>query len=273
MSDTTVTLNNGVAMPQVGFGVFQVPEDATAEAVGTALEAGYRAIDTATLYRNEGGVGKAIAGSGIPREELFVTTKLWNTDQGYDNTLRAFDGSLTNLGLEYLDLYLIHWPVPSQDTYVESWQALEKLYADGRVRAIGVSNFQPHHLRRLADNSTIVPAVNQIELHPYLGQAEARAYHAEHGIATEAWAPLAKGGDLLRDPVVTELARRYDRTPAQVVLRWHLQHGTIVIPKSVTPSRIRENLDVTGFELTTGDMAELNGLDRGERTGPNPDTM
>ena len=273
MHNTTVTLNNGVTMPRVGFGVFKVPEDATAEAVGTALEAGYRGIDTATLYRNEEGVGKAIAASGIAREELFVTTKLWNTDQGYDSALRAFDASMTNLGLEYLDLYLIHWPVPSQDRYIETWQALEKLYADGRVRAIGVSNFQPHHLRRLAEKSTVVPALNQIELHPFLAQAEARAYHAEHGIATEAWAPIARGGDLLRDPVVDALARRHGRTPAQVVLRWHLQHGTIVIPKSVTPSRIRENLDVFGFELTEGDMAEIDGLDRDGRTGPDPDSM
>ena len=273
MSIPNITLNNDIAMPQLGFGVFKVPSGDTAKIVTTALEAGYRSIDTATLYGNEDGVGQAIATSGIPRDELFVTTKLWNTDQGYDSALRAFDISMKNLGLDYLDLYLIHWPVPSQDQYVQTWRALERLYADGRVRAIGVSNFQPDHLRRLAAESGITPVVNQVELHPYLTQETLRAYHAEHGIATEAWAPLAKGRELMSDPVIESLARTHGRTPAQIVLRWHLQRGTIAIPKSVTPSRIAENLDVFGFSLGDSEMADITGLDRGGRTGPEPDTM
>ncbi|HEX2130934.1 MAG TPA: aldo/keto reductase [Actinophytocola sp.] len=271
MTIPTVTLNNGVTMPQLGFGVFQVPNDETAAAVSEALAAGYRSIDTAKVYGNETGVADALRGSGVARQDLFVTTKLWNDDQGYDSTLRAFDASATRLGLEYVDLYLIHWPAPSADRYVESWRALEKLLADGRVRAVGVSNFQPAHLRRLFDETGTVPAVNQIELHPYLQQAELRELHAARGIATEAWSPLAKGGELLAEPVVTELAERHGRTPAQVVLRWHLTLGNVVIPKSVTPSRIRENLDVFGFDLAEEDLAALSTLDRGHRTGPDPD--
>ncbi|MFF5988071.1 aldo/keto reductase [Prauserella flavalba] len=268
-----VTLNNGVQLPQVGFGVFQVPVDETAAAVTSALEAGYRSIDTAAAYRNEAGVGKAVAQSGVSREELFITTKLWNSDQGYDETLRAFDNSLRELGMEYVDLYLIHWPVPEFDRYVDTWRAFEKIYAEGRAKAIGVSNFQPHHLERLARESDVVPAVNQIELHPYLRQLEASAYDAEHGIVTEAWSPLAKGGELLTDPAVTALAEKHGRTSAQIVLRWHLQLGNVIIPKSVTPSRMRENLDLFGFSLDDGDLAELAKLDRGERTGPDPDTF
>lgn len=267
----TVTLNNGVQMPQLGFGVFQIPDAETTAAVTTALEAGYRSIDTAAAYGNEGSVGRALAESGLPREELFVTTKLWNSEQGYDSTLRAFDKSIGLLGLDYLDLYLIHWPVPQLDRYVDTWRALEKLYADGRVRAIGVSNFQPSHLERLG--GSVVPAVNQIEVHPYLTQDEMLRYDAEHGIVTEAWSPLAKGGELLADPVVTALAEKYGRTPAQIVLRWHLQRDTVVIPKSVTPSRIRENLNVFDFTLDDADMAQLSNLDRGLRTGPHPDTF
>ncbi|GAA3559674.1 aldo/keto reductase [Amycolatopsis ultiminotia] len=266
-------LANGVEMPQLGYGVFQVPNDETKAAVKAALEAGYRSIDTAKVYGNEEGVGQAIAESGIARDDLFVTTKLWNTDQGYDEALRAFDASLTRLGLEQLDLYLIHWPLARRDNYVATWKALEKLYADGRVRAIGVSNFQPAHLRRVLDEGTVAPAVNQIELHPYLNQQELRAFHAEHAIVTEAWSPLAKGGELLADEVVTRLAGTHGRTPAQIVLRWHLQLGNVVIPKSVTPSRIAENLDVFGFTLTDAEVAELSALDRGLRTGPDPDTF
>jgi 2,5-diketo-D-gluconate reductase A len=273
MTIPTVTLNNGVPMPQLGFGVFQVPNDDTAAAVTEALRAGYRSIDTAKAYGNEAGVGDTIRESGIPRDDLFVTTKLWNDDQGYDEALRAYDTSTRALGLDHVDLYLIHWPAPSADRYVETWRALEKLLADGRVRAIGVSNFQPAHLRRLFDETGTVPAVNQIELHPYLQQAELRELHAAQGIVTEAWSPLAKGGELLAEPVVTELAERHGRTPAQVVLRWHLTLGNVVIPKSVTPSRIRENLDVFGFDLSEEDLAALGTLERGHRTGPDPDRM
>jgi diketogulonate reductase-like aldo/keto reductase len=269
----TITLNNGVQMPQLGFGVFQVPEAETTAAVTTALEAGYRSIDTAMIYGNEAAVGTALARSGVPRDELFITTKLWNADQGYDTTLRAFDRSLELLGLEQLDLYLIHWPTPDRDLYVDTWRAFEKLYADGRVRAIGVSNFQPSHLRRIIGLGGTVPAVNQIELHPYLRQPEVCAYDSEHGIATEAWSPLAKGGELLQDEVVTTLAGKHGRTPAQIVLRWHLQLGLIVIPKSVTPSRIRENIQVFDFTLDDADLAALSGLDRGGRTGPDPDAF
>lgn len=271
MTVPTITLNNGVEMPQLGFGVFQVPNDETEAAVTAALETGYRSIDTAKLYGNEEGVGAAIAKSGLPRDELFVTTKLWNNDQGYDSTLRAFDASLRRLGLERLDLYLIHWPTPRRDTYVDTWRAFEKLLADGRVRAIGVSNFQPAHLTRVIDETGTVPAVNQVELHPYLTQDAVRAADAEHGIATEAWSPLAKGGELLADPAVTSLASQYGRTAAQIVIRWHLQLGNVVIPKSATPARIRENFEVFDFELTADDMAALSSLDRGLRTGPNPD--
>jgi 2,5-diketo-D-gluconate reductase A len=268
-----IELNNGVRMPQVGYGVFQVPDDETATAVKTALETGYRSIDTAAVYGNEKGVGQAIAESGIARDELFVTTKLWNSAQGYDSTLKAFDESMTKLGLEQLDLYLIHWPTPARGKFLDTWKAFEKLYTDGRVRAIGVSNFQPAHLERLLDATDVAPAVNQVELHPYLQQRELREFDAKHGIATEAWSPLAKGGSLLGDPVVAELAVKHSRTPAQIVLRWHLQLDNVVIPKSVTPSRIEENFDLFGFTLTEEEMESLTPLDRGERTGPDPDTF
>ncbi|MCB5908954.1 aldo/keto reductase [Streptomyces pinistramenti] len=267
-----VTLNNGVTIPQLGFGVFQVDDDKATAAVLAALEAGYRSIDTAAIYANEPGVGRALATSGIPRDDLFLTTKLWNDDQGYDSTLTAFDASLARLGLDYVDMYLIHWPTPARDRYLDTWRAIEKLHADGRIRTIGVSNFQPEHLQRLLENTDITPAVNQIELHPYLQQERLRAFHGEHGIATEAWSPLAQGA-LLQNPVLTSLAERHGKSPAQVVLRWHLQLGNIVIPKSVTPARIRENIDVFGFSLADDEMAALAGLDRGERIGPDPDTL
>ncbi|WP_380282701.1 aldo/keto reductase [Kitasatospora purpeofusca] len=266
----TVKLNNGVEIPRLGFGVFQVPDDRTTAAVAAALEAGYRSIDTAAIYGNETGVGRALAAAGLPREDLFVTTKLWNADQGYDETLRAFDAGLAKLGLETVDLYLIHWPTPARDRYLDSWRAIERLAAEGRIRAAGVSNFQPAHLQRLLDTSELVPAVNQVELHPGLQQAELRAFHARHGIATEAWSPLAQGA-VLDDPAITAIAGRTGKSPAQVVLRWHLQLGTIVIPKSVTPARIRENLDVFDFELTGEDLAAIAATDRGLRTGPHPD--
>lgn len=269
----SITLNNGIAMPQLGFGVWQVPDDEAATTVGHALDAGYRSIDTAAIYGNEEGTGKALAASGIPRDELFVTTKLWNSDQGHDSTLRAFDASLAKLGLEYVDLYLIHWPLPARDTYLDTYKALERILADGRARAIGVSNFQPAHLERLLGETSVVPAVNQIELHPQFQQAKARAFHARHGIATEAWSPLGQGKGLLEDPTVAELAAKHGRTPAQVVLRWHLQIGNVVIPKSVTPSRIAENIDVFDFVLDDADLAALAGLDAGNRLGPDPDTF
>ena len=265
-----VQLNNGVRIPQVGFGVFRVPDDDTAAAVRTAIEYGYRSIDTAALYGNEAGVGEAVASCGLPREELFVTTKLWNDDQGFESTLRAFDASLSRLGLDYVDLYLIHWPKPTLDRYVETWRALGKLYADRRVRAIGVSNFQPDHLRRLLDETDIVPAVNQIELHPDLQQEQLGRFHAEHGVVTEAWSPLGQGL-ALRHPVVADLAHRHGRTPAQVVLRWHVQLGNVAIPKSTTPSRIRENIGLFDFALAEADMAALAALESGTRLGPDPD--
>jgi diketogulonate reductase-like aldo/keto reductase len=265
-----VTLNNGVEIPQLGFGVFKVPDDQATDAVLAALEVGYRSIDTAALYDNEPGVGTAIARARLERGELFVTSKVWNSDQGYASTLAAYDASLARLGLDYLDLYLIHWPAPAQDRYVDTWRALEKLYADGRVRAIGVSNFHLDHLQRLLDECDVVPAVNQIELHPALQQVELRAFDAAHGIATEAWSPLARG-HLLDDPVLTAIAARLGVTPAQVVLRWHLQLGNVVIPKSVTPTRIAENFDIFGFELSDDDLARILPLERGYRTGPNPD--
>ncbi|MEU9150596.1 aldo/keto reductase [Streptomyces sp. NPDC048417] len=268
----TVALNNGVTMPQLGFGVFQVPDEETTAAVAGALRAGYRSIDTAAIYGNERGVGQALADSGIARDELFITTKLWNADQGYDTTLAAFDASLDRLGLDHVDLYLIHWPTPARDLYLDTWRALEKLYADGRTRAIGVSNFQPAHLERLLGAASVVPAVNQIELHPGLQQAELRAFHTRHGIATEAWSPLAQGA-VLKDDAVTTIAAAHGKSPAQVVLRWHLQIGNVVIPKSVTETRIRENFDVFDFELGSQEIDALTALDRGMRTGPDPDTL
>ncbi|KAB8167707.1 aldo/keto reductase [Streptomyces sp. 3MP-14] len=266
-----VTLNNGVQMPQLGFGVWQVPDDEAEVAVGRALAAGYRSIDTAAIYGNEEGTGRALATSGLPREELFVTTKLWNSDQGYDTALAAFDRSLAKLGLDYVDLYLIHWPAPAHDLYVESWKALEKILADGKARAVGVSNFKPKHLRRLLDETQIVPALNQIELHPNFQQEESRAFHRELGIVTEAWSPLGSGKGLLDDPALARIGEKHGRTPAQVVLRWHLQLDNVVIPKSVTPSRITENFDVFGFELDDEDLAAIAALDTPNRVGSDPD--
>ncbi|MFJ9814791.1 aldo/keto reductase [Streptomyces sp. NPDC101151] len=268
-----IILNNGVEMPQLGFGVWQVPDDEAESAVATALEAGYRSIDTAAIYGNEEGTGKAITASGLPREDIFVTTKLWNSDQGYDSTLRAFDASLEKLGLDYLDLYLIHWPLPSRDKHIDTYKALEKLYADGRVKAIGVSNFLPEHLQRLIAETSVIPAVNQIELHPHLQQRAAREVHAEQGIATEAWSPLGQGKGLLEVPAVVAIAQKHNRTPAQVVLRWHIQLGNIVIPKSVTPSRIKENIEVFDFSLDAEDLAAISALNEDRRIGPDPATF
>ncbi|MEU6572480.1 aldo/keto reductase [Streptomyces sp. NPDC046805] len=268
-----IILNNGVEMPQLGFGVWQVPDDEAEQAVATALEAGYRSIDTAAIYGNEEGTGKAIAASGVPREDIFVTTKLWNSEQGYDSTLRAFDTSLEKLGLDHLDLYLIHWPLPGQDKYIDTYKALEKLYSDGRVRAIGVSNFLPEHLERLISETSVIPAVNQIELHPQLQQHAAREFHAEQGIRTEAWSPLGSGKGLLDVPAIIAIAQKHNRTPAQIVLRWHIQQGNIVIPKSVTPSRIMENIDVFDFNLDPEDLGAISALNEDRRLGPDPATF
>ncbi|MFG2884304.1 aldo/keto reductase [Streptomyces sp. NPDC048297] len=268
-----IILNNGVEMPQLGFGVWQVPDDEAERAVATALEAGYRSIDTAAIYGNEEGTGKAISSSGLAREDVFVTTKLWNADQGYDSTLRAFDASLEKLGLDYLDLYLIHWPLPSRGKYIDSYKAFEKLYAEGRVRAIGVSNFLPEHLERLAEETSIIPAVNQIELHPHLQQRAARAFQADQGIRTEAWSPLGSGKGLLDVPAIVAIGQKHNRTPAQVVLRWHVQLGNIVIPKSVTPSRIKENIEVFDFSLDDEDLGAISALNEDRRLGPDPTTF
>ncbi|MFE0687327.1 aldo/keto reductase [Streptomyces xiamenensis] len=267
-----VTLNNGEEIPQLGFGVWQVPDDQATDVVSSALEAGYRHIDTAASYHNEVGTGKALAASGLPREELFVTTKLRNADHGYDDALRAIDVSLEKLGLEYVDLYLIHWPTPMYDQYVEAWKAMEHIYGEGKAKAIGVSNFRPAHLRRVIDEGTIVPAINQIELHPNFSQAESRGVHAELGVATEAYSPLGSGKGLLDDPKLAEIGAKHGRTPAQVVLRWHLQLGNVVIPKSVTPARIKENIDVFGFELDADDIAAIAALDTNTRVGSDPET-
>jgi diketogulonate reductase-like aldo/keto reductase len=274
VTDTpTVLLNNKVEMPQLGFGVFLVPADEVVEPVRTALEVGYRLIDTATLYGNEEGVGRAIRDSGIPRDELFITTKVWNTDQGYDETLRAFDNSQRQLGLDVVDLYLIHWPAPQRNRYVETWKALERLYDDGRVRAIGVSNFTVAHLTRLLDEADVVPAVNQIELHPGFPQNELREFHEPHDIVTESWSPLGRGNGLLDQRPVMDIAKNHNRTPAQVVLRWHVQLGLVVIPKSVRAERIRENFAIFDFELDESEMDVLSALTEPGRIGPDPDTM
>ena len=273
MAVPNVLLNNGVAIPQFGLGVFQIPPAQTVEAVRTALAAGYRHIDTAQMYGNEAEVGRAIAESGLPRDEVFVTTKLDNTRQGYDAAIAALDDSLQRLALDHVDLFLIHWPRPAEDRYVETWQAFEKLASDGKTRAIGVSNFTDAHLERLTAETSTVPAVNQVELHPLLNQPALRAYHREHGIATEAWAPIGQGGELLRDDRLVAIARQHGRTPAQVVLRWHIQLGNIVFPKSVTPSRIQENIAVFDFALDAHDMSVISALDTGTRLGPDPDRL
>jgi diketogulonate reductase-like aldo/keto reductase len=267
----TVRFNNGVEIPQLGFGVFQVPPDEVIEPVRTAIESGYRLIDTAAAYQNEEGVGKAIADSGVARDDLFITTKLWNADQGYDEALRAFDTSLGKLGLESVDLYLIHWPLPKRDRYVDTWKAFEKIYADGRARAIGVSNFTQRHLNRLFEETGVVPAINQIELHPRLPQDEMRAFHAANGIVTEAWSPIGQGKGLLEDPTLKAIAEAVGKTPAQVVLRWHVQLGNVAIPKSVTPDRIQQNIEVFDFELSDADMGAITALGTGERVGPDPE--
>jgi 2,5-diketo-D-gluconate reductase A len=267
-----VTLHDGVEIPQLGFGVFQIPPEETQERVEEALAVGYRHVDTAAAYRNEAGVGAAIAAGGMPRDDVFVTTKLWNSEQGFDSTLRAFEKSLERLGTGHVDLYLIHWPLPSRDLFLDTWRAFERIREEGGARSIGVSNFRVEDLERLEREAELRPTVNQIELHPRLQQAELRAWHADHDVATEAWSPLAQG-ELLADGTIETVAAHHDRTPAQAILRWHLQTGNVVIPKSATPSRIRENFELFDFSLSEDDMAALERLDAGERTGPDPGTF
>jgi 2,5-diketo-D-gluconate reductase A len=272
----SIQLNDGNSIPQLGFGVFQIPPEETAEAVRLALEIGYRHIDTAEMYGNEREVGEALRASGLDRGDVFVTSKLNNSYHRPDDARTAFDQTLSELGFDYVDLFLIHWPLPTlyDGDFVSTWRTLEEFKADGRARSIGVSNFELDHLERLAAETDVVPAVNQIELHPYLLNEEVRSYGEEHGIATEAWSPL-KQGEVLRDPVILEIAERVGRTPAQVVLRWHVQRGNIVFPKSTTPERIRENFELFDFELESGEIERINELDRGEagRNGPHPDRM
>lgn len=267
-----VTLNDGNSIPQVGLGVWQTPAKETERAVTAALQAGYRHIDTAAAYRNEAETGRGLANSGVPREDVFLVTKLWNSDQGYDSTLAAFDASVERLGVDYLDLYLIHWPVPANNAYVDTFKAFAHLHDQGRIRSIGVSNFAPEHLTVLIDSTGIVPAVNQIELHPLLPQHELRELHARLGIATEAWSPLGQGS-LLADPVITSIAERHGKTPAQVLIRWHIHLGNIVIPKSVNPERIVSNFDVFDFDLDESDMSAIASLQTDTRLGPDPRTF
>jgi len=268
----TITLNNGVEIPQLGFGVFQIEPESTRTATLTALEVGYRHIDTAEMYGNEKEVGQAVRESGIDRDEIFVTSKLNNGVHDPDDAMSAFQRSLDVLDIGHIDLFLVHWPLPGVGDFAETWKAMERMYEGGRVRAIGVSNFQKHHLDRLFAETTVVPAVNQIEIHPYLTQDDLRDFDREHGIATEAWSPIAQG-KVLKDPVLVRIAERVGRSTAQVTLRWHIQRGDIVFPKSVTPERVQENFELFDFELSDGDMTDISSLDKGHRTGPDPDTF
>ena len=267
-----ITLNNGISIPQVGLGVFQIPPDQTRAATALAIELGYRHIDTAQLYGNEAGVGEAVCESGLDRSEFFVTSKLNNGAHAYDDALAAFDQTLATLDIGYLDLFFIHWPLPTIGDYVETWRAMEEIYRGGKVRAIGVSNFQTHHLDRVLAECTVVPAVNQIEVNPHLTNETVRGYDIEHGIATEAWSPIARGR-VLDEPAIVAIAERVGRSPAQVTLRWHVQRGDIIFPKSVNASRLRENLELFDFELTDDDLAAISALNRDQRTGPDPDTF
>jgi diketogulonate reductase-like aldo/keto reductase len=282
MTVPAVKLNNGIKIPQIGLGVWQAEDgDEVEEAVMTALDCGYRLIDTAAIYRNEKGVGSAIARTNVPRQDIFLTTKVWNGDQGYDNTLKAFEESIHKLGVDYVDLYLIHWPMPAAGLYIETWRALEKLSTDGRARAIGVCNFKPHHLEKLLQAGTIPPVINQIELHPRFQQLETRLFCKKNNIAVESWSPIggrkggmpegAAGTRLLDEPRLKEIAEKYNKTSAQIILRWHIQNGLIVIPKSVHPERIRENIDIFDFELDVEDMSRIEGLESGGRIGGDPD--
>jgi 2,5-diketo-D-gluconate reductase A len=268
MAPPSIPLSDGTEIPQLGFGTFQIPAEETTEAVATALRTGYRHVDTAKAYENEAQVGEAVRAQD---DYVYVTTKCFNSDHGFDEATAAFERSFERLGLDQVDLYLIHWPVPSQGRYVETWKAFIELQRTDRLRSIGVSNFQPAHLDRIAEETGVVPVINQVELHPYLQQPELRAYHREHGIVTEAWSPLAQGGDVLEDETITGIAEAHGKSPGQVVLRWHVQLGNVVFPKSSTPERIRENFDIFDFELSEDDMRAIERLDRGERTGPDPD--
>ncbi len=267
-----IALNNGQSIPQLGFGVFQIEPKDTFEAASTAFQVGYRHIDTAEMYGNEKEVGEAVAKSGLDRADVFVTSKLANDAHRPDDARRAFDASLEALGFDYLDLFLIHWPLPTRydGDFVSTWQTLEEFYREGRARSIGVSNFQPHHLRRLHEVTEITPAVNQIEVHPFLTQDDVRSFCGEHQIAVEGWSPIGQGA-VLDDPAIGSIAERVAKTPAQVVLRWHIQRGDIIFPKSVTPARINENFEIFDFELSDGDVAEISALNKNERTGPDPD--
>jgi len=267
-----ITLSDGHQIPQLGLGVYKVEDATAARIVEGAIDAGYRHVDTAKLYFNEAGVGQGVRASGVPRDELFVTTKVWNDDQGYDETLRAFDASLELLGMDYVDLYLIHWPAPKQDRYVDTWRALEAIKRDGRARSIGVSNFNQPHLEKLLGASTETPVINQIEIQPWLQQQALRDFDAAHGIVTEAWSPLARGR-VLGEPALEAIGAKHGKSSAQVVLRWHIQQGLVVIPKSNSIERIRENSQVFDFELDATDLAAIAALETGERTGSNPDDV
>lgn len=264
------TLNNGINIPQLGYGVWKIPDEEATSAVEKAFDAGYRLIDTAKVYRNERGVGKAIANTQIPREDLFITTKVWNGDHGYENTLKAFDESLEKLGVDYIDLYLIHWPTPKYDMYVDTYKAMEKIYKEGRAKAIGVCNFDIEHLERIMAECEVKPAVNQVECHPFLQQKKLRAFCKEHDIQLESYSPLMNGTQVLDEGIIKDIAVQYGKTPAQIILRWHLQSDLVAIPKTVTPSRMKENLDVFDFELSQADMDQISTLDRNERHNKAP---
>lgn len=269
----SITLNDGHSIAQLGFGTWQIPDDKAPSLVREAIEAGYRHIDTAAIYRNERGVGRGIAEAGVPADQLFITTKVWNDDQGFDSTLRAMDKSLEKLGLPHVNLYLIHWPCPQKGKFLDTWKALLRLREEGKALSIGVSNFRQQDLQVLIDQTGELPAVNQIEVHPYLQQRDLRRFNVGLGIHTEAWSPLARGGELLKDPVIGHLARQYGKTPAQLVLRWHIQEGSVVFPKSSSRERILENAAVFDFELTEEDLQAIAALDKDERTGPDPSTL
>ncbi|HEY4145461.1 aldo/keto reductase [Pinirhizobacter sp.] len=268
-----LTLNDGHTAPQLGFGVWQIDDNVATEAVASAIKAGYRSVDTAAIYGNEKGTGEGLRRGGVPREEIFLTTKLWNADQGFDSTLRAFDKSLKLLGTDYVDMYLIHWPMPAKGTYVDTFRAMIRLRDEGRIRSVGVSNFNPAHVDHLIAETGVAPVVNQIELHPDFQQNDVVKHNRAKNVVTESWSPLGQGGDLLKNPTLSQIAGAHGKSVAQVILRWHLQTGHMVIPKSQTPARIEENFDVFDFLLSTADMQKIAGLDAGHRIGPNPDSL